>query len=255
MMRFVMLASGPIARRCLNGYQTYTGGGLELAGIVAPPDILEDAERGPKGSSALIKLELSPANRQESEVMDLLESARPDFVISVQYPWILSPSVLECARGLVLNLHNAKLPDYRGHNTISHEILNREILHTSTLHWMVPEVDRGLLAMERNIEIQPEDTAYSLWKRSADSCVQLFADFLGVHERVVKNKEGSLLPPGGSYYSKAGLPRLKLIPENATREDVDRIARAFCFPPHEPAYFLCENRKLYVLPHTFHYSL
>ena len=52
----------------------------------------------------------------------------------------------------IINLHNAKLPDYRGHNSISHEILNGETKHTTTIHKIAKEVDRGEILLEKEID-------------------------------------------------------------------------------------------------------
>ena len=79
--------------------------------------------------------------------------------------------------GKILNLHNAKLPDYRGHNSISFEILNREVEHTTTLHWVDIEVDRGKLVKSKSIKIEENDTAYSLWCRSLVSGIEILIDW------------------------------------------------------------------------------
>lgn len=70
---------------------------------------------------------------------------------------------------------------------------------------------------------------------------------------IVYEQEGNNVAIGGTYYPKAAIQALKFIPESASFEDNDPIARAFRFPPHEPAYFLKGNRRLYVLPDANEY--
>jgi methionyl-tRNA formyltransferase len=254
-MKFVFLGAGIIAKLFLEKQQREFGGALELVGIIAPENIL-GFYRGQDGFlSRVAFLPLNFVNRQEAALQELLKAVKPDFVLSVQYPWILSPKVLDLVRGRVLNLHNAKLPQYRGHNTISHEILNREQVHTSTLHWIAEEVDRGRIVLTRDIAIAPDDTAFSLWRRSVESAIALLAQFLKHCETIVNEQGGQPVDPGGFYYSKTDIQELKNIPNNASLEDIDRIARAFWFPPHEPAYFLKGNRRLYVLPGAYEYSI
>jgi methionyl-tRNA formyltransferase len=252
-MKFVMLGAGKIAQLFLNIHQRQFGRNLELVGIVATHEILAPFILADGTISTSNFLPLSMTDRQESALQELLLDTRPDFILSVQYPWILSSKILDLVGGRILNLHNARLPQFRGHNTISHEILNQEQVHTVTLHWMAKEVDRGSIVMTRDIAIKSEDTAYSLWLRSVDAAVALLSEFVSNWQSIVYEQEGNSVAIGGTYYPKAAIQALKCIPESASLEDIDRIARAFWFPPHEPAYFLKGNRRLYVLPDAYEY--
>ena len=253
-MRFVFLGAGSIANRCLDLYRQKFTDEHALVGLVAPLDLLAKVREGKSPSGLdVAELELSERDRNEPALKQLIKSTFPDFIVSVQYPWILSETVIQMTGNRVINLHNAKLPDYRGHNSLSYEIINGEKVHTSTLHWIVKEVDRGNELMTKVMDIYHDDTAYSLWKRSIESCVGLFDCLLANCLRLVPAMPGKPIPDGGRYYSKKDIQALKIISADAAVEDVDRIARAFWFPPHEPAYFMVEGRKLYVMPNTFAY--
>ena len=134
------------------------------------------------------------------------------------------------------------------------KILNKEQVHTITLHWMSEEVDRGCIVLTSDIPIKSEDTAYSLWLRSVDVAVALLAEFMSHCPAIVYEQEGKSVAFGGAYYSKTAIQALKCTPESASLEYIDRIARAFWFPPNEPAYFLNGDRRLYVLPGAYEYS-
>lgn len=254
-MRFVFLGSGRIAELFLERYRHEFASVLELVGMVTPESLVASYRGRDSELSTSAFLALNPTERQEPELLRLLKALRPDFVLSVQYSWILSQKILQAVNGRVLNLHNAKLPEYRGHNTISHEILNRERVHTSTLHWMAEEVDRGQIVLTRDIAIASDDTAFSLWRRSVDAAVALLGEFLDRCEVIVREHQGEPVASGGHYYSKAGIQVLKRIPDDASLDDIDRIARAFWFPTYEPAYFVKANRRLYVLPDSYDYAI
>ena len=253
-MRFVLLGAGKIAQLFLDRHQREFRYSIDLVGIVTPPDVVAPFISADGAISFATFLPLNMADRQESELKEFLLYLRPDFILSVQYPWILSSEILGLVGGRALNLHNARLPQYRGHNTISHEILNKEQAHTITLHWMAEEVDRGRIVLTSDIAIKSEDTAYSLWLRSVDVAVALLAEFMSRCQAIVYRQEGKSVAFGGAYYSKTAIQALKRIPDGASLEDIDRIARAFWFPPHEPAYFLNGDRRLYVLPSAYEYS-
>jgi methionyl-tRNA formyltransferase len=253
-MKFVLLGAGKIAQLFLDRHQRQFGRALELVGIVAPQDVVAPFISADGALSFSTFLPLNMADRQEYALQEFLLDLRPDFILSVQYPWILSSAILEIVGGRALNLHNARLPQYRGHNTISHELLNQERVHTITLHWMAEEVDRGPIVMTRDIAIESEDTAYSLWLRSVDAAAALLVEFMTHCQAIVYKQEGKSVEVGGAYYPKKAIQALKCIPENTSIVDIDRIARAFWFPPHEPAYFLNGDRRLYVMPVAYEYS-
>lgn len=252
-MKFVFLGSGKIAESFLNLYCQNYSEKLALVGLVSPVDLLHQTFGRLPQPILPNFVELDMVKRKENELLELLRSTRPDFVLSVQYPWILSPEILCSCNWRFLNLHNARLPDYRGHNAISHEILNDETTHTVTLHWMASEVDRGKIAMVKNLDIMSDDTALSLWERSVDLAIKLLQEFLDDHIKIVSCPEGPEVSGGGCYYSKRSITVLKKIGFGASLKEIDRVSRAFYFPPHEPAYFQWENRRIYLLPNTFEY--
>jgi methionyl-tRNA formyltransferase len=223
--------------------------------MVVPENMAVTLYRQFNDISQVEYMPLSLIKNQEENLLNLINSVDFHFVLSVQYPWILSKKILNATKNRVLNLHNAKLPEYRGHNTISHEIINKEKVHTSTLHWMDEEVDRGRIVLTRDIDIFSHDTAFSLWKRSVESSVKVLVEFFSHCETIVDDYTGEPVESGGYYFSKNSIQNLKKIPDNASIEAIDRISRAFWFPPHEPAYFLKDNRRLYILPESYDYTL
>ena len=212
-MRFLFVGAGKIAENCLQAYFESYASDHALIGIVGSSELIDLVLHKHSDPGSLKAITIDKEIRKEDEIIDLITESKPDFVISVQYPWIFSNKVLEASGFKILNLHNAKLPDYRGHNSISHEILNGETHHTSSLHWMDAEVDRGLLAKSVQVEIYPYDTAYSVWLRSLTAAVELFTSFLNEADEIIPNKKGTPIAPGGKYYSKKGIEKLKKIPK------------------------------------------
>jgi methionyl-tRNA formyltransferase len=253
-MRFILLGSGKIAEAFLSRPEFEIFVDKNLVGIAGSKELNKLAQDRYEGLDAKSVIYIGDKNRTEKTIEKLIKEKGADFVLSIQYPWILSGDFLRVASNRVLNLHNARLPDYRGHNSISHEILNEESEHTTTLHWVAEEVDRGQIIATRNIPIENDDTAFNLWSRSVESALVLLRKFLENASDVITESKMEPVPMGGRYYSKDQIAQLKVIPAHASLEKIDRIARAFWFPPHEPAYFLNGNRKLYVLPYSFSYS-
>jgi hypothetical protein len=54
----------------------------------------------------------------------------------------------------------------------------------------------------------------------------------------------------GRYYRKHQINIDKHIPSGVDINALYRYARAFYFPPHEPAYLLCGTTRIYLTPKT-----
>ena len=252
-MKFVLIGAGKITERFLTEKRFQQLLKANMVGVIASRQIIDKIKAKPEFTSTAPFYCIGDKNQNEGELFDLIRAVKPDLLLSIQYPWILTRRILDSISGRVANLHNAKLPDYRGHNAISYEILNDEKTHTITLHWVVEEVDRGRIIKIKDIPIEVDDTAYSLWTRSVDSAVDLLDSWFAHLPHDLGFTEGEPVASGGHFYGKK-ISEQKQIPDGANVEIINRWARAFCFPPHEPAYFLYEQKKLYVIPNIWCYQ-
>ena len=244
-MRAIILGQGRIAAACLQRAWTSPHASA-IVGLIVD-DAIADLARTLAPRVAADAL-LSSAARADDAILDLIRRTGAECLISVQYPWILPKPVLDAVGGRALNLHNARLPDYRGHNALTHIILADDAEHTVTLHWMSPVVDRGEHCLEATVRIAPDETALSLWTKSLDAAVGLFDTALERYEQLRGATPRPILGEG-HFYSKTSLLDLKCIPDGADLATIDRYARAFHFPPHEPAYFEhVDGRRTYVVP-------
>jgi methionyl-tRNA formyltransferase len=189
------------------------------------------------------------AARNEDEIVAAVASLGVDTLISVQHPWILSGGVLDAVNGFAFNLHNAKLPDYRGHNSISHAILDGVSMYTTTIHWIDRRVDLGCIAYEETISVSPEDTAFSLYANAAEASVRNFRKLI---EGIASAQIPRIPISGeGRFYRRRDIEPLKRIRSLDDAVEVDRKSRAFYFPPHEPAYIELGGRKYFVSPRPY----
>lgn len=244
-MRTAFLGQGKIARACLDAYfRSPPSRGLDLVGFVGDDEIAACLKENGAYAEPSFK---SCRERDEAGIAALLAKTSADMLISVQYPWVLSDRILNMVSGRALNLHNAKIPEYRGHNALTHVILHEETHHYVTLHWMSAEVDRGYLYKHVPIELSPDETAISLWHKAKDVGVALFVD---AATNISNFDPGSYpaIGAGGRYFSK-DVSVHKRIPSGASAADINRWARAFHFPPHEPAFVEhAPGVRTYVVP-------
>lgn len=183
-----------------------------------------------------------------------------DYIVSVYYPNILGPELLEHPTAGALNLHQAELPRYRGSNVFSHSIMNaREDdywRHGTTLHFMAEEVDAGDVVDRKFVPITEDDTARDLYERTRAASLALFEE--AIPAMVSGDVHGMATPQDAFdgtryYYPKDSLDGEKEIPAErlADPEPQTQLAlydkiRALDFPPHEPAWTRLDDRKIYL---------
>jgi methionyl-tRNA formyltransferase len=189
---------------------------------------------------------LPEKDHSDTRLASLITSLTPDVVLSVQYPWKIGQEVISLARNRIVNVHNARLPDYRGHGTISHEILAGEKSHFVSVHLIDNRIDFGRLLMEKSIPIHPTDTAIRLWEKSVEVIDSLVSELFENVEAWIK--DSSEVQQGGKFYSVRALEPLKVVTTEMSADQIGRIARAFYFPPFEPAHLLTGKEKIYLVP-------
>ena len=167
-----------------------------------------------------------------------------DTIVSVQHPWIIPDDVLHLVNNRAFNLHLAPLPAYKGYYSINHAILNGDDFYGVTMHWITNDVDGGPIAYESRFPIHPRDTALSLYHKAEASAMGL------LHSFIADVKTGAGIPRidqvgNGKFYGKSTIDNRKQIfhPDETLIK-----ARAFYFPPFEPAYVVVEGRKYHVTP-------
>ncbi|HEX6747032.1 MAG TPA: formyltransferase family protein [Longimicrobium sp.] len=85
----------------------------------------------------------------DAQGMELLRGAAPDLLLSLGAPVIFPARVLEVPRLGAVNVHNGRLPQYRGHFATFWEVARGERVSCTSIHVMTPKVDAGeVLAVE-----------------------------------------------------------------------------------------------------------
>lgn len=188
--------------------------------------------------------------RQSEQIRETIKSQSIDVLLSIQYNWIIPGEILDLVGRRAFNLHNARLPDYKGYHSITHAIANHDTSYETTIHWMADEVDSGDLAYIARTPIQADDTAVSLYLRTIDAAITVVKSLL--------NDLGSdaelpriPMPQGrGAFYPRSSVDSLANVTDKVNPEHLALIARAVFFPPNNTAYFLHAGKKYLLLPES-----
>ena len=98
---------------------------------------------------------------ENQELIDALESSRPDIIFVIDFGQIIKPPFLDC---MCLNIHPSLLPEYRGAAPIQRALLDGRDKTGVTVFRLVQAMDAGGILASREIAILPEHNASDLYR-------------------------------------------------------------------------------------------
>ncbi len=176
-------------------------------------------------------------------LIEVIEECQPDMIISVLYPKIVAKEIIE--KIPCFNLHCAPLPEYAGWNSTLWAILNEEETFGATLHEMSTNVDEGNVIHKGSFPIPRQVTNIELYQLAHEDGYRIFCENI---PRLISDTYFST-PQSGirRYYRRTDLPSREVSPDWAS-EKIATYARAFYFPPFEPAYMTIGGQKIWLIP-------
>ena len=175
------------------------------------------------------------------------KDANLDYIFGIHFPYIIPPEVLKIPKVGVINLHPAYLPFNRGWHTPSWAILEGTPIG-ATLHFMEEELDSGDIILQEKIEINPEDTADSLYLRLKHLEFEVFKKAwpLLINKNFSRIKQNIEL---GTYHVKKDLfsDEIQLLELNKTEriETIIKKLRALTTNELKEAAYFIKNGKKY----------
>ncbi len=183
--------------------------------------------------------------RNEQELIEVIREHEIENLISVQHPWILSNAILVNLPGRAVNIHCAKLPEYKGYYSYNHAIINNDSKYYVTVHLMSGSVDSGDILYQPGFDITATDTAYSLFNKASDLAFDMFKMLISLDFKTdfsPYKQDGN-----GHFYGRNSLSAYREI-TTINPETIDRFARALYFPGFEGAYCCWNGNKTFLTP-------
>lgn len=204
--------------------------GWDIKEVVAAP---EQADWIPRPT--LFEVATSLGIRTVEKQADLI-TEKVDLVISYMCRARVKAQTLSKGK-YPLNFHAGPLPEFGGWAFYNVAILENSHEYGCTCHVMDESFDTGPLVKVRRFAINPsKETAYSLERKAQLEMILLFEEVLSIYETTGSLPSEDQDPSKMRYMNAQEFGKLKEIPPNATAEEVDRIARAFWYPPYEVAH-------------------
>ncbi|MEA1928258.1 MAG: formyltransferase family protein, partial [Candidatus Auribacterota bacterium] len=139
----------------------------------------------------------------------------PDLIISSQ-GFLLKKGILSLAPLGCLNRHAALLPQYRGIYPIFWAMLHDEREIGVSVHFMNEKYDDGRIIVQEKINVEPDDTFFSLYGKVIEKTPDLFLESI---RRIEENDipEISNRAEDGEYFSYPGTDDFRLFREKGKR--------------------------------------
>jgi methionyl-tRNA formyltransferase len=200
-----------------------------------------------KELSGLNDLYIFTGNEIKSDsCIQLLKELNLDYIFGIHFPYIIPNTLLQIPKVGFLNLHPAYLPFNKGWHTPSWAIMDKTP-YGATLHFMSEVLDEGDIILQKEIDVNIDDTANSLYKRvlklEEEVFYEAFDSIKSLNPIRLKQKEA------GTSHSKKDLKTIqKLNPEDQVNilEFVDRLRALTTNNIEESAFLEYNNRRIHI---------
>lgn len=177
---------------------------------------------------------------------DINEMPICDFIISVQYPYILKQHHIDKASKIAVNLHMAPLPEYRGCNQFSFAILENKKEFGTTLHLIDTGIDSGDILFEERFSIPENCWVNDLYMLAFEASIRLFKNqILNIIKGnfVAKPQQDFIKDRGTSLHFRNEINKLKEVDMTLSNTEINKFIRATSMPGFEPPYFFKNGKK------------
>ena len=104
-------------------------------------------------------------NKSEIQLLKLLKKFKIELICLAGFMKILSKNFIDKFNKPILNIHPSLLPKYKGLNTHSRVIKNKDKYSGSTVHLVTHKLDAGKIILQKKIKVSKLDKVKSLEKK------------------------------------------------------------------------------------------
>lgn len=138
-------------------------------------------------------------------ILPQVMKGKADLWISVHWPHIFTKKEIAIPSLGIVNVHNSYLPWNKGAHACTWALVD-ETPHGATMHWIDEGIDTGPILIQRRVEIEAQDTAESLYQKTALVEFEIFQ--MGMDMILTGNARKIKQPSGGSFHYKRDFERL-----------------------------------------------
>lgn len=170
-----------------------------------------------------------PLLQEKDDLVSFLSQRPFDYLFSIYNLSILPKEIFKLPQKRAINCHDSLLPKYGGLHAPSWAILNQEKVHGITWHQIDDLVDSGDILKQVTIEIDPNETAFTLIGKCYQAALESFVELIDElqHDTITLSPQNL---EKRSYFSISQKPSLGcLLPWHRPAEDLKAWMRALDF--------------------------
>lgn len=186
------------------------------------------------------------------QTIQFLSSLQLDYIFGIHFPYIIPAEILAIPRIGVVNLHPAFLPYNKGWHTPSWAIIEG-YPYGATLHFMEEALDEGDIIHQKEMKVDPADTANSLYskvlKLEEEVFIEAFETLSELNPKRIKQ-----IDTGTSHQKKElkELQEINISQNCNSLELINKIRALTTNDPNESAYFVVDNKKIGIQINLFY---
>lgn len=221
--------------------------GEDVIGLYLHPDNRQNLGSEIAEASGLSSSQIWVASSGWSEQqLAMVRDLNPDLVLVVFWSFLLPSEFLRIPTLGCINFHLSYLPYNRGKKPNVWPILDGTPAGVS-LHMIDEGIDSGPIVARQEVEVEPSDTAETLYRRLVIEIEDLF-------ERTWPSIRGGQIDPidqepaSGTFHFDQEMADYEVIELDKMyrASDLINLLRARTFRPHPAAYFSHKGRRVYV---------
>lgn len=187
------------------------------------------------------------ARVKKTSVRDEIAALGADLGLSAFYGYLFPEALIRLFPRGMINVHPSLLPWNRGIYANVWTLIDRTPAG-ATVHYIDPGVDSGDIILQKEVPVEPIDTARTLYEKLCTACVDTFRDSWDLVRRGEARRVRQDLTQG-SVHRRKDVDAIDCIDLDRTyrAQDLIDLLRARSFPPHRGAYFTTsDGRRVYL---------
>lgn len=169
-----------------------------------------------------------------------IKNLKPDLIVVVSYGMILPKEILKIPKLGCINVHPSLLPKYRGPTPIETAVINGDKKTGVTTMYMNEKMDEGDIILQKEIEIEKNETAGELWNKLSKIGAKLLIETINKIEKnnIKRKKQNNNFTLAYMLNKTTG----KINWENQTGIEIKNLVRGL--NPRVGAYTNLNNEKI-----------
>ncbi|NWG01494.1 MAG: formyltransferase [Syntrophaceae bacterium] len=185
-----------------------------------------------------------PQNINTTEWIERIRKISPEVIFSFYYRNLLSRYIFTIPSVGSFNLHGSLLPAYRGRCPVNWVLVKGEQRTGVTLHHIVEAPDAGDIVGQKEVLIEFEDTAFTLYQKLCRKAKELLEELLPLIKKRVAPRIAQNLKEGSYYGGRK--PEDGKIEWNWPMMQIYNLVRAVTDPYPGAFTYLPEGEKLFI---------